>query len=284
MVFFSVIYSYRQHYVLCDHRRGRKYMFDVVSVKLFSMVHGLSATKEGIYYQETNDMMNQLNGDTTIMHLKKVQLEDIEKGIINLEKIEDLVKNALDAGTDPIEIMNAIRKGLEEVGRKYENGEYFLMELILAGNAAKELMDIIMSSYPHNPNVRNGKVVIGTVGGDIHDIGKNLVATVLLSAGFEVRDLGTDVACDKFVEAVRDEKPEILALSGLLTVCMNQFRSVIEKLEQAGLRKNVKIVVGGRPISQDFANEIGADAYGKDAMDAIAICGALLKETRVLCA
>jgi 5-methyltetrahydrofolate--homocysteine methyltransferase len=212
---------------------------------------------------------------------EEIVLREVEQGIVDLNDTTNRVKEALDSRIDPMKIMDAIGRGLEEVGRKYENGEYFLMELMLVGDMAKELMDMISASYPSDKRPRRGKVVIGTVEGDIHDIGKNLVAIMLSSAGFEVKDLGTDVSSEKFVEAVKRERPDILALSGLLTVCLDQFRSVIQELTNAGLRANIRIIAGGRPITQQFAEEIGADAYGKDAVDAITICNRLLPQRAI---
>lgn len=187
-----------------------------------------------------------------------------------------LVQKAIENNTDPLKIMDAVKKGLDIVGEKYEKMEYFLMDLVLAGTTASEVLKLIKPLLMKTTSKPRGKVVIGTVAGDMHDIGKNLVIAMLSSAGYEVIDLGIDVPARKFVEAVINEKPDIVAMSALLTITLDEQRKTIEALKNAGLRDKIKIMVGGRPVTPEFAKEIGADGYGKDAIEAVKIADKLL--------
>lgn len=201
--------------------------------------------------------------------------EEIEKELfdsvveLNMDKVASLCKAALEQGIDAERIFNGLTRGLDEVGRKYEKNEYFLAELIAAGELMKTATEILK---PHlavkELSLKRAKMIIGTVEGDIHDIGKNLVIAVVSTLGLDIIDLGVDVPAEKFVEAVKTFKPEILGLSALLTTTMPQMKRVVEALKKERLRDTVKIIVGGRPITQKFAEEIGADAYAKDAFDA----------------
>lgn len=188
--------------------------------------------------------------------------------VTSVEDVKELVKAALASGIRPAEIMRNMSNGLSSAGEKYERGEFFLSELIMSGIMAQEVSQLLK---PHMPNstISLATVVIGTVKGDIHDLGKNLVSMMLTSAGFDVVDLGVDVPADKFVEAVRARIPKIAAMSCLLTTAMNQMKETVNKLDEAGIRKNVTILVGGRPITPDFARKIGADGYGEDAIQAL---------------
>jgi len=203
-------------------------------------------------------------------------LENVERGIVDLVTSEELkarVKKALDAKADPIDVIGSIRKALDEVGERYEKKEYFLMELIVAGNLATEIMNILRPYFKADMQAPRGRVVIGTVQGDLHDIGKNLVAAMLTSLGYTVTDLGVDVKPEKFVEVVRNEKPQVVAMSGLLTVGLPYMKTTIDALKTAGLKDKVKTIVGGRPLTKEYAKEIGADAYGTDATEAVRIIG-----------
>jgi 5-methyltetrahydrofolate--homocysteine methyltransferase len=209
------------------------------------------------------------------MYLKEIQNAISE--ITSVENAKNLVIKALESGADPVDVVDSMGKGLEVVGEKYEKGEYFLSELIMAGILASEITNTLRP-YLAKTAKHFGKVVIGTVKGDLHDVGKNIVIAMLSSAGFEVIDLGIDVSPEKFVDAVKNEKPDILAMSCLLTIAMDEMQVVVEKLKEAGLRGNVKIIVGGRPITEEFAKKIGADAYGGNAVEAVKIAKALLVE------
>jgi corrinoid protein of di/trimethylamine methyltransferase len=208
---------------------------------------------------------------------KEDLINKIMEAIINLqlENALEYAKKAIDVGVDPQEIIsNSIVKGMEVVGEKFEKGEYFLSELIAAGEIGKQIIELL------NPFIKMsarefrklGKVVIGTVKGDIHDIGKNIVAMLLDTAGFEVIDLGADVPPDRFVESVAKHDAKIVAMSALLTVTMPEMRGVIEELKKAGLRDRVKVIVGGAPVTKEYADEIGADGYGENAFEGVKIC------------
>jgi len=192
---------------------------------------------------------------------------------LDIDGVKRAAKEAIDAGVTPYEaIMDGMAKGMEVVGQKYEAGEYFLAELIMAGETMKEGLSVLQPYMKTGDMKHIGKVVIGTVEGDLHDIGKNVVITLLTASGFEVIDLGVDVPAEKFVEAVKQYKPDIVAMSALLTTTMVNMAKVIKALEQAGLRDKVKIIVGGAPLTEEYAKQIGADAYGRDAVEGVNIC------------
>ena len=199
-------------------------------------------------------------------------LKDLKTAIVEcdeLEKIKLLVRKALDAGVKPLDIVDVMREALDKVGELYSKGEYFLMELTIAGNAASEIVKMLEPELKRSNVPVKGKVVIGTVFGDLHYIGKDIVIAMLKSQGFDVIDLGVDVPATKFVETVKKEKPDILAMSGLLTIVKDEMRKVIEKLKEEGLRETVKVMIGGRAVSEEYAKEIGADAFGESAVDAV---------------
>lgn len=190
---------------------------------------------------------------------------------------KNMVKEALEKGVDPVEIIEkSLRPAMEVVGEKFEEGEFFLSELVVAGDLFKEIMDELISPRLKKEEKELGTIVIGTVKGDLHDIGKNIVATMLRVAGFNVIDLGVDVSPEDFLEAVKKYKPDIVGMSALLTTTMIEMENVVKELEKAGVRKDVKIIVGGAAVTEDFAKKIGADAYGKDAVEAVAICKRLV--------
>jgi len=199
-------------------------------------------------------------------------LERIAENLVDLKGAEVVqnVREALNAGSTPREIIqNGLSRGMETVGTRYENGEYFLSELIMAATIMNEGMEIIRPHLGGESLTETGKVVIGTIEGDLHDIGKNIVSAMLESAGFEVIDLGVDVPPSMFVEEIMKKKPDILCMSTLLSVTMPKLKETIERLIDSGLRREVKVLVGGRCLNNDIASEIGADAFGKDAWDAV---------------
>ncbi|HOJ02238.1 MAG TPA: corrinoid protein [Anaerolineaceae bacterium] len=172
---------------------------------------------------------------------------------------------------------NGMVAAMSEVGRLFEEGEYFVPEMLVSARAMQEGLSVL-KPFLAKADVRSkGKVIIGTVAGDLHDIGKNLVGIMLEGAAFEVVDLGTDVAAEKFVEAVKTYNPHVVAISALLTTTMNNMKSVIQAIEAAGLRKNVKIIIGGAPITAQFAESIGADGYSPDASKAVALVRGLIQ-------
>jgi len=210
---------------------------------------------------------------------------DIEKELFEsfVELKEDAVleycKKALEMKIEVERILNILTRALEEIGRRYEEGEYFLAELIASGEIMKKVTEILRPKLAEESrSLKKARMVIGTVEGDIHDIGKNLVITIVSSLGIEIVDLGVDVPAKKFVEAVSKFKPKIVGISALLTTTMHQMKKIIEELEKAGLRDKVKIIVGGRPVTQEFAKEIGADAYGEDAFAARKIVSKWISE------
>lgn len=192
---------------------------------------------------------------------------------LDLDRVKNVVETALKHGISPIEaIINGLGLGLEIVGEKFEKGEYFLSELIVAAEVAKEGMTLILPHIEQDKSAKKDRVILATVEGDNHDIGKSLVATLLDVSGFEVIDLGVDVSSNKIVEAVRKYAPRILGLSALLTTTMPEMGNVISDLERVGLRNTVKVIVGGSPVTQEFAEKIGADYRAKDAIDGMNKC------------
>jgi 5-methyltetrahydrofolate--homocysteine methyltransferase len=180
------------------------------------------------------------------------------------------VQTAIDAGVEPAEILNlGMVAAMSEVGRLFENGEYYVPEMLIAARAMQACMVLLKPKLQQNNVKSAGKVIIGTVKGDLHDIGKNLVALMLEGAGFEINDLGTDVSPEKFVDAIRSEKGSLVALSALLTTTMPSMKTIIEAISEAGLRQQVKILIGGAPVTEAFAQQIGADGYASDASRAV---------------
>ena len=192
------------------------------------------------------------------------------------EKIGELVQQALDQSIAAKKILNdALIAGMDEVGKNFKSGDLFLPEVLLAARAMYAGMDVLQPLLAESDISVAGKYVIGTVKGDLHDIGKNLVKMMLDGAGFETIDLGTDVQPETFVETVRKHQPKIIGMSALLTTTMVQMKTVIEALVEAELRDSVKIMVGGAPITPAFAEQIGADAYAPDAGTAVDIARSL---------
>lgn len=188
------------------------------------------------------------------------------------ELAEALTRQALDRGLNPLDIINqGLTPGIDVVGEKFGCGEYFLPHLVMAGNAMKAAMGLLDPALKASGATREtmGTVVLGTVAGDIHEIGKSLVATMLTASGFVVHDLGVDVSTERFVEKVRDTEANLLGLSALLTTTMSVQRKVIDALKEAGLREQVKVMLGGAPVSRQWAEEIGADGYAEDAAGAV---------------
>ncbi|MHA1230759.1 MAG: cobalamin B12-binding domain-containing protein [Candidatus Helarchaeota archaeon] len=206
-------------------------------------------------------------------------LEKIKESIINFgEGIEELVKEALDNNIDVDKIINAISEGLDKVGEYYENREYFLSELILSGEAAKKGIELILPKLDKEKSEITGVIVFGTVKGDVHDIGKTIVSAFLIGAGFIVHDLGVEVSAEQFIDAIKKYDADILAMSTLLTNTMDYMEVVINALKKAGLRNKVKVIVGGRPVSKEFAEKIGADGFAKNPFDAKEICKKWMKD------
>ena len=183
---------------------------------------------------------------------------------------KSVVQKALEEGADPQDLLSSYMiPAMDEVGRRFEANEYFVPELLIAARAMKGALEFIRPRLAETGAKPTGKVVIGTVRGDLHDIGKNLVAAMLEGGGFEVIDLGVDVSPEKFVEAARDGGAQVIAMSALLTTTMPGMKQTVEAVEQAGLRGQVKVMVGGAPVTQRFAEEIGADGFSDNASGAV---------------
>ena len=194
---------------------------------------------------------------------------------LDLKRVEEICRKAIGVGISPGKMMESMSQGMDIVGQKYEAREYFLAELIMAGEVMKTGLKVLEPYLKIEKGEKGrflGKVVIGTVKGDLHDLGKDLAKTLLESAGFEVLDRGVDVSPEEFVKAVKEQKPDILAMSALLTVSLAEVENTINELKKAGLRNKVKIILGGAPVTVEFGKKIGADAVGVDAVQGVKIC------------
>jgi corrinoid protein of di/trimethylamine methyltransferase len=191
----------------------------------------------------------------------------------------EVTKQALSEGADPLDLVaKCMVPAMDEVGRRFECEDYFVPELLLAARAMKGSMALIRPLLAEKGAEPTGRVVIGTVKGDLHDIGKNLVASLLEGGGFEVIDLGADVSPEKFVEAVQERKANIVCLSALLTVTMPSMKTTIEALVNAGIRDQIKVLIGGAPVTQQYANEVKADGYGENANSAVQLARRLVQK------
>jgi len=207
-------------------------------------------------------------------------VENLKKSIIDcdVKAAESLAKKAIEEGIDPVQVADILTNTIRQVGEAFGRGELFLPDLIGSAEAMKAAMSIIEGEIKRKGTKPKslGKVIIGTVAGDIHDIGKSMVATLLMAEGFEVIDLGVDVPAERFVEAVKKHKPDILAMSALLTVTAPEQRKVIEALKKEGVREKVKVMVGGGAITEEFAKSIGADGYDPTAPGAVKLAKSLI--------
>ena len=206
-------------------------------------------------------------------------LEDIKTAIIERkhDTIEDLVEAALEDRIEPEAIINrGLIAAMDVVGSRFSEGRIFVPEMLVSAMAMKKGLDILKPMLSEHEGQSRGKVILCTVKGDLHDIGKNLVAMMLEGAGLKVFDLGVDVTVDQVVAKVAEIRPRVLGMSALLTTTMPEMQNVIEQLTAKGLREDVKIMLGGAPVSADFAAKIGADAYGKDAAEAVTVARRLI--------
>jgi 5-methyltetrahydrofolate--homocysteine methyltransferase len=207
------------------------------------------------------------------------ELEPIFAGILegNQNVVRENVQKAVDAGIAPeVILQQGLIPAMTEVGRLFEIGEYFVPEMLIAARAMQGGLAILKPKLVAANIAAAGKVVIGTVQGDLHDIGKNLVAMMMEGAGFEIVDLGTDVSPDKFVAAVRDHKANLMAMSALLTTTMPKMEATIKAVQEAGIRDQVKVMIGGAPVTQDYADKIGANGYAADASRAASLAKTLV--------
>jgi 5-methyltetrahydrofolate--homocysteine methyltransferase len=211
--------------------------------------------------------------------VKMVDYSAIQRAVIegDDERTVRLVRQALEQNANPVDIVvSGLQAGMIIVGDKFSSGEFFLPEMLLAARAVTKTLDVLRPRLSDSDTIIIGRVVIGTVTGDIHDIGKNLVSMFLEGTGFEVIDLGTDVSAERFVAAVKEHRPDILGMSALLTTTMPGMAATIQALESVGIRHQVKVVVGGAPVTQHFADRIGADGYGANGGAAIKLCRRLI--------
>lgn len=197
---------------------------------------------------------------------------DFVKALVDLEeeKVLKMVQERLESEEDPLNILDDSRIAMSEIGERFSSGQYYIPELVFAGEIMQEITELVKPVLTEGPEVESaGKVVFGTVAGDIHDIGKNIVVFMLESHGFEVIDLGVDVPIGKFVEAIQSEKPQVVGLSGFLTFAYDVMKDTVAAIEQADLRDQVKIMIGGGQIDEHVKEYVKADAYGLDAMSAV---------------
>jgi 5-methyltetrahydrofolate--homocysteine methyltransferase len=200
--------------------------------------------------------------------------KDLVKTLADLKEKEALkiVEDRLGAGEDPLKILEDARRAVEIVGKRFSDGEYFIPDLVYSGEILKAITDRVKPKVTKKAEVtRLGKVVVGTVAGDIHDIGKDIVVFMLDVNGFEVFDLGIDVPAQKFVDKIKETNSKVVGLSGFLTLAFDSMRETVEAIKKAGLRDKVKIMIGGGQIDEQVRSFAGADAYGKDAMAAVTL-------------
>ncbi|MBA7679541.1 Glutamate mutase sigma subunit [subsurface metagenome] len=199
---------------------------------------------------------------------------DLVSALANLKEKEalEITRNRLSASDEPLSILNDARRGMETVGDRFAKGEYFIPDLVYSGEILKQITEVVKPELTQSAEVkRSGKVIMGTVAGDIHDIGKDIVVFMLDVSGFEVYDLGVDVPAQKFVDRIKESNAGIVGLSGFLTLAFDSMKGTVEAIEAAGLREKVKIMIGGGQIDDEVRKYTGADAYGKDAMAGVSL-------------
>jgi 5-methyltetrahydrofolate--homocysteine methyltransferase len=197
----------------------------------------------------------------------KQALSDLEE-----ELVLKIVQERLVTGDNPLGIIAACREGMADVGKRYESQEYYVSDLIMAGEVFKQAMAKIGEKFKTDDGPKRGSVVVGTVQGDIHDIGKDIVVSLLQAGNYNVVDLGVDVPPDKFVNAVRESNATVVGLSGLLTIAFDAMKETIDALDKAGLRSQVKVMLGGGSVTEQVCEYAGADALGNDAQAAVSLC------------
>ena len=198
-------------------------------------------------------------------------MDDLVEAVADLREEEALriVREKLDAGEDVMEILEMTRKALTIIGKRFENEECFLTELVMAGEIFRQIAELVKPKVGAIETKRLGKVLMGTVQSDIHNLGKDIVTLMLDVNGFEVLDLGVDIPPEKFVEAIREFKPQVVGMCGLLTVAYDSMKKTVEAITEAGLRDKLKIMIGGGQVDKHIQEYVGADAYGNDAMKAV---------------
>ena len=202
--------------------------------------------------------------------------EGLEEGMVGQPGVSELIDKALAQGMDVKDIVSkGLTRGMDIVGQKFEAGEYFIPDMLASAEAVGVAMEILEPHLAKSGIKSKGKIIVATVKGDLHDIGKNIVSILLRGAGYTVKDLGNDVDPQTIVDAVRKENPEFLGLSALLTSTMVHMGDTIKALTESGLRDKVKVIIGGAPVSEEFAGSIGADGYGADGFQAVAVVESL---------
>lgn len=202
-------------------------------------------------------------------------LESFVHALVEMQEAEVLkqARNLLDEGTDPMVILENCSKAMETVGKRFETGEYFLPHLMLAGEMLRQITEMIKPMIrAEGTGAKRGRVVMGTVKGDIHDIGKNMVTFLLEASGYDVRDIGIDQPPESFVEAIREFHPHVVGMSGLLTLAFESMKDTVQAIEEAGLRQQVRIMIGGGQVTERVKEYSKADAYGADAVAAVRLC------------
>ncbi len=210
----------------------------------------------------------------TLQKLRKAVLEGED------EQVSSLIEKALSEGTQPLDIMNeSVVAGMQDAGELWKKNVYFQSDVVMSVEAFRVAMELIEPRLPTGEMGTSGKVVIGTVAGDMHDLGKMMVIAMLRAAAFEIVNLGEDVSCQTFIDNVKELKPDILGLGCYMTTTMLEMRDIIKQLQDSGLRNGVRVMIGGVPTTQEYADEIGADAWGKDALNAVEKAKQLMKES-----
>ena len=192
---------------------------------------------------------------------------------LNEDSVKELLKKRLESNEDPLKIMDDIKGAMRIIGEKFSNKEYFLPELIMSGEILRDIFEVLGPKLKESQitEEKKGRVLLGTVAGDIHDIGKDVVRFMLDANGFEVLDLGVDVPAEKFIKSIKEFKPQVVALSGFLTLAFDSMKEIIQKFEEAGLRDSVKIMIGGGTVDNNIVEYVSADAYGESAVEAVAL-------------
>ena len=228
----------------------------------------------------TQEIINQIKENVVQGRMTKDD-EGMDEGMVGQPGVTELVGQALSKNISVIDIINnGLTEGMSIVGKKFEAKEYFIPDMLASAEAVGAAMEILEPHLSKSGIQAKGKILVATVQGDLHDIGKNIVSILLRGAGYTVKDLGNDVNPEAIAEAIRTESPQFVGLSALLTSTMQHMRDTIELLEENGLRDKVKIIIGGAPVSEDFARSIGADGYGADGFQAVAIVESLASELK----
>lgn len=200
------------------------------------------------------------------------KLADLEE-----EAFLNLLRQELEAGADPMSILEDCRAGMVLVGKRFEENTYFISDLMMAGELFKQATNLLAPKMQLSGDASRGKVVVGTVKGDIHDIGKDLVVGMLKAANFDVHDLGVDVPPDKFIDVLKETKARVLGLSALLTTAFESMKDTVDAIKEAGIRSEVKIMIGGGPVNQEVVDYSGADDWGADAQEAVTLCNRFIE-------